>query len=449
MPMQVELSFARGWPRAIVAVMVAGALSACSSETSRFDANPFAARSHAARGEVTGTVPAAAAPVQRVDSQQLTQASGAPLPPPPPIGRPASVAAPPGSAGGGGGLGSYRSPQPGERIAAARPPRATSWNWDGGTAVTVRQGETVESLSRRHRVPGAAIVQANNLGAPATIYPGQRLVIPRLSGGTPALAPATLAGRAEPQFTGSIAAPSAPAAQGRDHVHVVAPGETLYAIARRYNKRVSDIALANRIAPHTMVKIGDQIVIPGAHSGTASAAARGPEKRAAAPAPTQKLAAADPQPSVRLASPTDQIKPENDPGKAVAEPAGGIPSFRWPVRGRVIAGYGVKINGQSNDGVNLAVPEGTAIRAAEDGVVAYSGSELKGYGNLILVRHSNGFVTAYAHASQIAVKRGDQVRRGQVIGRSGQSGNVTAPQLHFEIRKGSTPVDPMAHLPGA
>lgn len=128
---------------------------------------------------------------------------------------------------------------------------------------------------------------------------------------------------------------------------------------------------------------------------------------------------------------------------------GGAPSFRWPARGRVISGAGAMTNGQQNDGINLALPEGTPVHAAEDGVVAYAGSELKGYGNLVLIRHSNGFVTAYAHASEIMVKRGDQVRRGQVIAKSGQTGNVSSPQLHFEIRKGSTPVDPTQYLPGA
>jgi murein DD-endopeptidase MepM/ murein hydrolase activator NlpD len=132
-----------------------------------------------------------------------------------------------------------------------------------------------------------------------------------------------------------------------------------------------------------------------------------------------------------------------------AEPAGSLPGFRWPVRGRVIAAFGPKSNGVQNDGINLAVPEGTPIKAAEDGVVAYAGSELKGYGNLVLVRHSNGFVTAYAHASDILVKRGETVKRGQVIAHAGQTGNVTSPQLHFEIRKGATPVDPSQYLSGA
>ena len=148
--------------------------------------------------------------------------------------------------------------------------------------------------------------------------------------------------------------------------------------------------------------------------------------------------------SARLATPSAPVAADN-PVKA-AEPAGAMPSFRWPVRGRIIAAFGPKPNGLQNDGINLAVPEGTPVKAAEDGVVAYAGNELKGYGNLVLVRHANGFVTAYAHASEILVKRGETVKRGQVIAHSGQTGNVTSPQLHFEIRKGATPVDPSQYL---
>jgi murein DD-endopeptidase MepM/ murein hydrolase activator NlpD len=125
-----------------------------------------------------------------------------------------------------------------------------------------------------------------------------------------------------------------------------------------------------------------------------------------------------------------------------------MPTFRWPVHGRVISQFGARANGQPNDGINVAVPEGTAVKAAEDGVVAYAGNELKGYGNLVLVRHANGYVSAYAHASELTVKRGDSVKRGQTIAKAGQTGNVTSPQLHFEIRKGSTPVDPTQYLAG-
>jgi murein DD-endopeptidase MepM/ murein hydrolase activator NlpD len=180
------------------------------------------------------------------------------------------------------------------------------------------------------------------------------------------------------------------------------------------------------------------------------------------PAPKQETVAvvsptkiAPVAPSAKPVQPQQQVAVVSPPASAaVAVPEkptdnGGAPSFRWPARGRVISGAGAMTNGQQNDGINLALPEGTPVHAAEDGVVAYAGSELKGYGNLVLVRHSNGFVTAYAHASEIMVKRGDQVRRGQVIAKSGQTGNVSSPQLHFEIRKGSTPVDPTQYLPGA
>jgi murein DD-endopeptidase MepM/ murein hydrolase activator NlpD len=162
----------------------------------------------------------------------------------------------------------------------------------------------------------------------------------------------------------------------------------------------------------------------------------------AAPAPTTKIASIEPQHTARAVTPTPDVSEET-------KSASGAPSFRWPVRGRIIAGYGPKPNGQQNDGINLSVPEGTPVKAAEDGVVAYAGNELKGYGNLVLIRHPNGFVTAYAHASELMVKRGDNVKRGQTIAKAGQTGTVTAPQVHFEIRKGSTPVDPTQYLNGA
>ncbi len=134
---------------------------------------------------------------------------------------------------------------------------------------------------------------------------------------------------------------------------------------------------------------------------------------------------------------------EDEPRKA-----GSGPQFRAPVRGRVIAGFGPKPGGTRNEGVNFAVPAGTSVRSAEDGVVAYSGNELKGYGNLVLVKHSDGYVTAYAHNSELTVKKGEKVRRGQIIAKAGQTGNVQSPQLHFEIRKGSTPVDPSSYVAG-
>ena len=204
-----------------------------------------------------------------------------------------------------------------------------------------------------------------------------------------------------------------------------------------------------------MVKVGDRIVIPGVRgrSDAPAAAPQRPRRRAAAdaegcreadrppqPAPVQKVAVRARHHHRQCGDAGRRSNPA--PEKAKPDVTAAMPTFRWPVRGRVIAGFGPKPSGQQNDGINVAVPEGTPIKAAEDGVVAYAGNELKSYGNLVLVRHSNGYVTAYAHASEILVKRDDPVKRGQVIAKSGQTGTVAAPQLHFEIRKGSTPVDP-------
>jgi murein DD-endopeptidase MepM/ murein hydrolase activator NlpD len=122
------------------------------------------------------------------------------------------------------------------------------------------------------------------------------------------------------------------------------------------------------------------------------------------------------------------------------------PSFRWPLRGRLIAPFGTPVGGVPNTGIDLAVPRGTDVRAADEGVVAYAG-DFDNFGKLILLSHRDGFITVYAHAQSIKVKTGDTVRRGQVIAKSGQSGSASAPQLHFEIRKGATAVDPAKYLP--
>ncbi|KFG68791.1 hypothetical protein JH26_15125 [Microvirga sp. BSC39] len=156
------------------------------------------------------------------------------------------------------------------------------------------------------------------------------------------------------------------------------------------------------------------------------------------PEPVKTVAPAAPAPAPQ---PEVAKAPAPEP-EATASVSG---DFRWPARGRVIAGFGA--NG-GNEGINIAVPEGTPVKATEAGTVTYAGSEVKGYGNLVLIKHENGYVSAYAHNGSLNVKRGEQVKRGQVIATSGQTGNVTSPQLHFEIRKGAQPVDPMKYLGG-
>jgi murein DD-endopeptidase MepM/ murein hydrolase activator NlpD len=236
-------------------------------------------------------------------------------------------------------------------------------------------------------------------------------------------------------------------------IHVVAPGQSLTSIARLYGKSPAEVARANDIEPSATVRVGRRLTIPGVRQsdiktsqGPAHAPAAPTSAAPAKPAALAHVAANTPVATARLATPAET--PEPRAASATADLTGAVPTFRWPVRGRVIAGFGAKVNGAANDGINLAVPEGTSVKAAEDGVVAYAGNELKGYGNLVLVRHSNGFVTAYAHASEIKVKRGDQVKRGQILALAGQTGNVGSPQLHFEIRKGSTPIDPTQYLTG-
>ena len=126
----------------------------------------------------------------------------------------------------------------------------------------------------------------------------------------------------------------------------------------------------------------------------------------------------------------------------------GNSSGRWPVRGRIISGFGTKPNGQRNDGINLAVPEGTSVKAAEAGSVIYAGNELEGYGYLVLIQHAGEWVSAYAHNSNIGVKLGDQIRRGQTVATAGMSGSVSSPQVHFELRKKAQPVNPLDYLAG-
>ncbi len=466
MPTVVELLGSRSRPRAILLALIAVSAAGCSADTARFNESPYASHGPG-QGEATGSIPPGqAAPVGRMTQNAL----------PPPAN---------GVAGGSHGMGSFdpapaqaaASPSPeitgsvAAPVAAAAPRRPQGqWSWDGGTAVTVGPGETIDSIARRHGVPPAAVMKANGITHPGVLQPGQRLVIPRyippLAAATvPAVprigAPTPVATLAPPAASHAVAM-HAPAATPPNTVgvHIVAPGETLIKIARMYNKPLVEVAKANNIPPHTKVNIGDRIVIPGlrvshAQKEPATKVAEAkpavlPGKPATIPAKPgpvakQPVAPAQAPESAAVVTPTEPAVPT---GAVKAGTSDAPPGFRWPVHGRMIAGFGPRPNGQQNDGINVAVPEGTPVKAAEDGVVAYAGSELKGYGNLVLVRHANGYVTAYAHAKELLVKRGDQIKRGQVIAKSGQTGSVDTPQLHFEIRKGPSPVDPMPMLSG-
>ena len=241
---------------------------------------------------------------------------------------------------------------------------------------------------------------------------------------------------------------------GGGAAHTVQAGDTAWNISRRYGVSVDDLIAAN--GGSSNVRLGQRIVIPGgAAQPNVQLASLNPQAAPlpapAAPMPEVPLAAAMPTQNPAGAGQQVAVAPQTGSAGAQvaaapqpsAEASGG---FRWPVRGRIISGFGKKADGERNDGINLAVPEGTAVKAAEDGTVIYAGNELKSYGNLVLIRHSGGWVSAYAHNSELEVKRGQDVRRGEVVALSGMSGGVTTPQVHFELRKEANPVDPLQHL---
>lgn len=410
------------WPR-VVAISLIGLGAASCSDSERFS-DVFGSDS-APRSEVTGSIPAQPAS-DHVVSRPLPPVAGADTQ---------------GISGGGRGMGSYQ-PQNSEITGSVRQPAPppAAWTWDGGIAVTVAPGETLEMIARKHGVPVSAIMRANHITDAAAVHPGQHLVIPRHRPAPLAYAPPPTRIASVPSSE-RVASPRT-ASPRADGVHIVKPGETLNSIARRYGKPVTVLAKANKISPYTMVRVGERIVIPGAEAKPRTEAAAAPP-----PAPPRHDVAAGESPhSAWKASSVEP--PQQSPIKAAAA-VGTAPSFRWPVHGRVIAAFGPAPNGLQNDGIDVSVPQGTPIKAADDGVVAYAGNELKGYGNLVLIRHNDGYVTAYAHASEILVKRGETVKRGQVIAKAGDTGNVKTPELHFEIRKGATPIDPAQFLNGA
>jgi murein DD-endopeptidase MepM/ murein hydrolase activator NlpD len=447
----VELLCSRRIPHVAALALISFGFAGCSADMStRLSQNSFS-NPFASQPEATGSVPAPAVErrelpqYSRPQSQSQYQSQALP----PPIAAPQSYpTANSGVSGGGRGLASYAPPAHPLETTGSVAPRsvaATHRAAPAGTTIIVGTADTLDSLAQHYSVTPAAILQANGYKGPRTLSPGQQLIIPPQAASA-AAAPA-LAAPASRSVAAVSAAPS---------VHFVNRGDTLLSIAHHNHVPVAELAKANSLDPQAKLKIGSKLTVPGAKTAAVvpaaqpAAVAAGQPVASAPPATKMAAATAAPQQSARLAQATTKVE-ETSPEAPVkaAEATGALPTFRWPVRGKVITSYGAKTNGKANDGINLAVPEGTPVKAAEDGVVAYSGNELKGYGNLVLVRHANGYVTAYAHASELLVKRGDTIKRGQVIAKSGQSGEVGSPQLHFEIRKGSTPVDPLQFLNGA
>ena len=444
-----------GHGRFALKLFAAGALASlmagCASDATRLSdpfSNPFATSSnepvrHVASAE---TIPAGRSPPivsQALAPRNGPMASAAPL-------RPQVMTA-------------YNAPISRETTGSIAPmavstaPHASvgGWTSGGGVPIIVAEGESADVLSKRYGVPANALLETNGLRSASDIHPGTHLTVPIYNVvGSASRATAQVAqaepvravpkpqpahmvqaapGRGEPPHPlGQMASLNPKPARNQAPVRAVASAHQAPPAKPsriEVQPRKQDLAHAERPAK-TAVPIVAQPVAPTKSASVKTASltpAAAPIKAVPAPATKQP----DPTPTASV------------PASAPVADAAGNPEFRWPARGRIIQGFK-----GGNDGINIAVPEGTAVKAAETGTVAYAGSELKGYGNLVLIRHPNGFVTAYANNGELDVKRGDQVKRGQVIAKSGQSGNVASPQLHFELRKGSTPVDPTSYLAG-
>ena len=310
-------------------------------------------------------------------------------------------------------------------LSPAAPDVAARYN----ATYTVRPGDSLYGIARSNKVKFAELQQVNGISDPHRVKPGMVLKIPgeaahdtpvRVAAVTPAPLPS-----APPSAAASTPSTSAPPA---------APSAT---------------AEVPPIVPSPPARYGDATTMqPTVINGEKRVAALSENKATDAspdvpPAPPAPVAE-KPAPADKPAAPEEKVAVSVPP--SVADSAANTGKLRWPTSGKIVAGFGGRPDGTHNDGINLQVPLGTEVHAAESGVVAYAGSELKGYGNLVLLRHDNGWVTAYAHNDELLVKRGDKVKRGQVIAKAGKTGSVDQPQVHFELRQGSKPVDPMPYL---
>jgi murein DD-endopeptidase MepM/ murein hydrolase activator NlpD len=274
---------------------------------------------------------------------------------------------------------------------------------DEGGVITgsyeVASGDHLYAIARKFGVSAGAVIERNGLTKPYVLRVGQVLKIPG------------------------------------PKIHVVRRGDTVYAISRRYGVEMAELLRINKVDSAYTISLGQRLMVPvpGAAGESQTAAAR-PN------AASGSGGSLEPSPaSTGLGSGAKLAALPKPPARH-----GG--KFLWPLQGKVLSDFGPRRGGQHNDGINILAPRGAPVQAAENGVVAYAGSDLRGFGNLLLIKHAEGWITAYAHADSILVKRGQKVRRGQTVARVGSSGNVDRPQLHFEIRKGKDAVDPASHL---
>ena len=312
-------------------------------------------------------------------------------------------------------------------VAAAAAPYAQDPIYGISTrrTISVEAGDTVYALGRRFGGAPSAIITANGLLAPYTLKIGQQVTIPGV--------PAPAAAQAAPAPVQPVAY-TAP--ERLDGIYTVKPGDTLYSLSQKFDIELTTLASTNGLAAPYALSINQRLIIPGSvESYQAPAQLTQPVVRTAPAAPTT--------PAVPVGVPTPLMDAEPILVSKTPESR-----FAWPLRGAIVMGYGMTENGVKNDGINIAAPVGAPIRSAADGEVVYTGSELEGYGNLLLIRHDDGWVSAYAHTDTILVPKGSRVKQGQVVAKVGDTGNVDQPQLHFELRHELTPQDPISALNG-
>ena len=292
-----------------------------------------------------------------------------------------------------------------DRAVFAKPSEPVSGDAQGSTPTVsglyqVKTDETLYAISRKTGISLRDLIIANRLAPPYRLRQGQRILVPEV------------------------------------RYYKVSTGDTLYAISRRRNISVYALARHNRLAPPYRIRPGQRLRLPGGQTVIASDNSR----------PTGQLQKQSDLFGNSILVPRPKSKGASRGIELKAAPKRAGSRFAWPVRGKVISQFGAKANGLHNDGINIAVKEGTAVRAADNGVVVYAGNELRGFGNLLLLRHRGGWITAYGHNQTLDVKVGEIVRQGQRIALAGRTGNTNRSQLHFEIRRGRRAVNPVKHL---
>lgn len=274
------------------------------------------------------------------------------------------------------------------------------------SSIIVSKGDTLYSISRRYNVPLRDLITVNQLTPPYTLAVGQSLSIPMAK------------------------------------YHIVAKGDTLYNISKRYNIDLTTLSRLNNLSPPYTLSIGQKLALPATISSSRNMYAD-TDDEVWLPQKSTKVTSSK-KSTVKKAQTKAKKTVSSSKTTTVKKRT---TKFAWPVKGTVISKFGTIGKGRNNDGINIKASKGTAVKAADKGTVVYSGNELKGFGNLILIRHSDGWITAYAHNQKLLVKKGQKVVRGEKIATVGDTGGVNEPQLHFEVRAGKKPVNPLTYLP--